>query len=98
MEQVASLQRLQEHKCPRLHNSTLVNLVLPLCFRKASLWHPNFGKLRQKQLLRVGSLALGIQQVHVVIAPWEMSHCGQQAAGPQQGSEVLPAALPLSKS
>lgn len=58
----------QEHQCPRLHKSTLVNLVLPLCFRKASLWHLNFGKLRQQELLRVESLALGIQEVHALLS------------------------------
>lgn len=68
MEGVASVQRLQEHKCPRLHNSIQVNLVLSLPFRKASLWHLNFSKLRQKQLLRVESLALGIQQVHALLS------------------------------
>lgn len=68
MEGVASLQKLQKHKCPRLHKSTLVNLVLPLPFWRASLWHLNFGKLRQKQLLRVESLAPGIQQVHALLS------------------------------
>lgn len=77
---VASLQRLKEHKCFRLHDGTLVNSVLPLPFRRASLWHLNFGKLRQKQLLRVESLAPGIQQVHALLSQvlWLMAD-GQPA-------------------